>query len=635
MSSHGRAVERALSLALFGLALFPTESPGEDAPCTVVLAIEDGVPAVRSAPRSLDMVTGWKYPCTLEVVNEDETEIQVTFRVEGRTRLIANQTGLAIQANEKLAIPVLLQTLSPDAHRFELVVTCGQREARAPIDVVTRLERDRVAFGMVEHFEYQGSIDSARRAGPPPKGPKKPPQKDPKEKDVSHLTVAPDREAGERVLADMRVLQDAGCQVFRADLSWRIIEYEEGTFRWDRADWIVRSLRSPEGGGCRLVAQIGYQPTWLPVDFPRTEAGLKAWSRWVEAVVTRYAKDVDAWEIWNEPEVFWFRPGKDIARAGKSTPEEKKLIEDYAEMILTVVRTATGIIRKADPDAMILSPGFVDPLPGSDAFVNALHREVLDRGILEQVDAFCYHNYPLGFPSGKVPLSDPEAWRAFDRSADSRDLIDLLESHGGKPLYCTEFGGYRLPAATEGPEETPAALATLRNGCILAHQGYRGIAYFELFDWGGATTYLVRHADAHRTRGFEAFRRLSEALTGSVPRESPRIPLSRIRDCDYDGLVVKAFSRGSEDILCIWNNDTRRHTLGLRPQAPPQRANEVCFWEHARFALKGEFVTEEKLVIEDRSAEDLEVAVEPFEFHIFSRLGPRPEFGWLESSTVR
>ncbi|MBI2919564.1 MAG: hypothetical protein HYY18_00600 [Planctomycetes bacterium] len=322
---------RRAHLAVAFLLAATARLAAEEAPPVFEIEIRDGAPRVGSTPKSLELVTGWKVRCAVEVANADRSARSLRLGARGRVRIVAEREDFEVDAGGKRRIEILLQTLGPDDHRLEIAVACGDREALVSVPVAVTLHKEGVVFGLTEHFELEGAIASVRGEGP---SPRPVPGKD---KDLSHLTVAPDRAAGERVLADMRVMQE------------------------------------------------------------------------------------------------------------------------------------------------------------------------------------------LGFPSGKLPGPDPEAWRAFDRAADPSDLARLLQKHGGKPLYCTEFGGYRLPREADAEQQRRAALALLRNGCLLAHQGFRGVHYYELFDWGNSLTWLVRSADGHRSLGFEAFRRLASALAGATPREPDRI----------------------------------------------------------------------------------------------------------------
>jgi len=467
-----------------------------------------------------------------------------------------------------------------------------------------------------------------------------------KVKDLSHLVEAPRPDRAVRVKSAMRMMKDLGCQVYRTDITWRVVEQSPGSFQWGRMDWITEALRSPEGGGCRLIAVPGYQPLWLPAEFAGERSGLEVYGRWAQAVVSRYAEQVDYWEVWNEPMVFWLRhpnhkPAKDQPPPAKlSARETERLATSYSDIILAVVRIASETIRRHDPDAVILTPGFADFShfrdPTLNDFAQMVISKLLAKGLGDHVDAFCVHSYPVGYNVAAPSVWNSKAWRSFDEAADSSSLIRLLDRYNVKAsLHCTEFAGFKLPQIASPEEETAAAIGILRNGCILAHQGFVEMICTELYDYDKKVlSYLVRSKDQHKTRGYLAYQKLIAALTGAEPYEVRQIAQSKILDCDYSGLVVKGFRRGSEDILCIWNNDSRQRTIRfeLREQA---QSSETGFWEHIRFSARRSFFSETVSGAEKAASGKIEIPVAPLDFHIVSCVTENPGFDWLDDVTVR
>lgn len=96
--------------------------------------------------------------------------------------------------------------------------------------------------------------------------------------------------------------------------------------------WLETSYGNPAypGGGGRTLAD----------GFPTSEAGLKAWDRWVELMATRYKGKVRDWSVWNEPEL-----------NGANAPEA---IFDFN------IRTAK-IIKRIIPDARIAALSLMAP----------------------------------------------------------------------------------------------------------------------------------------------------------------------------------------------------------------------------------------------------------------------------------
>jgi hypothetical protein len=252
----------------------------------------------------------------------------------------------------------------------------------------------------------------------------------------------------------------------------------------------------------------------------------------------------------------------------------------------------------------VLSPGFENFFQEKHPFRMKVYKNLMRDGLAKEVDAFCIHSYPQwGLP---LNLTDLNPWRLLDRKADQSNLIHSLREFGAQlPLYCTEFGGFGVPRDATPEQETSHALSILHNATILAHQGFRGVLYYELYDYDTTKTlHLVRHRDKYKTRGFIAYRKLIEALSGATPCE---LPQARILDTDYDGLVIKAFRRGQEDILCVWNNDTQPQSLRVEPRSG--------IWQQVKFSPTGEFLTSNVRA----DAGPLDVTISPFEFHILSR----------------
>ncbi|MBI4616204.1 MAG: hypothetical protein HY720_21490 [Planctomycetes bacterium] len=599
------------------------------------VCVKDGAATQESVPATIELAAGWKERCVLELRNLDAERREVTIEAAMPPRIALSEARIVLSPNQTRAVPFLIQSLALEEQEGRLTVGVGATECVLRVRVKCRPDPQGLRFGVLDHFEMQGPI--ASMPGPPAGGGK------PGAKDLGRLTVAPTERIAEEMLEAMRPIQDLGCRAYRMDLSWRIVEHTPDVFAWDRMDWMTRAIRSPSGAGCEVVAQIGYQPLWLSDDFPANAEGRQKYSRWVEEVVSRYADRVDTWEIWNEPLLFWLRhPGHkpDKSRPGQaplSREETDALAASHAGMILSVIRIASETIRKRDPGATILSPGFEDffnvPGPVFPEYARRTYERLLTDGMAEHVDGFCIHSYPAGFPGKAPPLDDIPSWREFDEAADTGRLAELLARHDVRlPLYCTEFGGFRVPRKAGAEAETAAALALLRNGSILAHQGFRLVTYFELYDWGDSMTYLVRFQDQHRTLGFAAYQRLIGALSGATACELPQIPQARILGSDYGGVVIKAFRRGPEDIVCLWSNAATPRRVRLRETT--QAAGDSPLWEHARFAPSGDFLTEKIWCPGEAEARDFEVTVASLEFHILSRTSSRPGFDWLAGADV-
>ncbi|MGK2861001.1 MAG: hypothetical protein ACSLE0_03665 [Chitinophagaceae bacterium] len=206
-----------------------------------------------------------------------------------------------------------------------------------------------------------------------------------------------------------------GIKRLRMQAGWAKTEKIKGVYDWAWLDAIIND-----------AAQQGFQP-WLETSYgnpiykgggginlsagiPTSEEALKAWDKWVEALVKRYKNKVKDWEVWNEPNF---------------GDNEINLPEKVAELN---IRTAE-IINRIQPNAIIsgLSMGHID-LHYADAFFKTIHK----KGRMHLFDNMTYHDY----------VYNPDA--NYGRVAELRKVLDkystkvkLRQGENGSP----SFGG--------------------------------------------------------------------------------------------------------------------------------------------------------------------------------------------------
>jgi len=199
--------------------------------------------------------------------------------------------------------------------------------------------------------------------------------------------------------ADAQALADLGAHTVRANtatypwLSFDAFQREGGS--WQRADNWVRTVTD---AGLEPLVMLGPWPGnrtgaatehYLPTD-------LDAYGAWVSKVVERYDGDgvddmpglshpVKAWEVDNEPDLHSSAPPKGTASG--QAPQGFETAAEYAQVLV-----ATGAaIRRADPQAVVLSAGFYRPhtAPG-----RAYIQQVLAQpGAAQAFDVLSLHCY--------------------------------------------------------------------------------------------------------------------------------------------------------------------------------------------------------------------------------------------------
>ncbi|NLV73149.1 MAG: glycoside hydrolase family 5 protein [Chloroflexi bacterium] len=140
---------------------------------------------------------------------------------------------------------------------------------------------------------------------------------------------------------DMQVVRDAGFTWVKVGFGWREIEgAAKGAFDWTRTDMIVDMANDI---GVKLLIRIDHQPEWAGGGFPLNGPpdNMQDLGDFLTALAQRYKGRVNAYQIWNEP---------NLAREwGGQTPDPA----GFAEML----KVAYAAIKSQDDNALVISGG--------------------------------------------------------------------------------------------------------------------------------------------------------------------------------------------------------------------------------------------------------------------------------------
>jgi polysaccharide biosynthesis protein PslG len=142
---------------------------------------------------------------------------------------------------------------------------------------------------------------------------------------------------------DLQLARDGGFQWVKQRFEWRYIEGKNrGNFEWNEPDRIVDAISQT---GLRIIARVDNQPQWAsstvtwpgtgPPDDPR------AWSDFLTALATRYKGRIQAYEIWNEPNL------------DREWGDKKPDPVAYTSML----KSSYQAIKAADPQALVVTAG--------------------------------------------------------------------------------------------------------------------------------------------------------------------------------------------------------------------------------------------------------------------------------------
>jgi hypothetical protein len=142
---------------------------------------------------------------------------------------------------------------------------------------------------------------------------------------------------------DLQLAQNGGFRWVKQRFEWRYIEGKnKGNFEWNEPDRIVDAISQ---SGLRIVARVDNQPKWASSTIQWPGSGPpdnpKDWSDFLSALAKHYKGRIQAYEVWNEPNL--------DREWGDKKPDPKA----YTRML----KDSYEAIKAADPEALVVSAG--------------------------------------------------------------------------------------------------------------------------------------------------------------------------------------------------------------------------------------------------------------------------------------
>jgi hypothetical protein len=188
---------------------------------------------------------------------------------------------------------------------------------------------------------------------------------------------------------DLQLVQDAGFRWVKQEFAWRELEGAgKGEFDWGRTDRIMDQI---DAHGLNVIVRLGVQPEWAGGGFPEVGPpnNLQDFADFVTAVATRYKGRVDAYQIWNEP---------NLSREWGNRPPNAA---EYTEML----KVAYEAIKAVDPYPIVISAGMAPTTRNDDVARPDIYyiQEMYDAGASAYFDALGAHGPGYASP----PETDP------------------------------------------------------------------------------------------------------------------------------------------------------------------------------------------------------------------------------------
>jgi hypothetical protein len=140
---------------------------------------------------------------------------------------------------------------------------------------------------------------------------------------------------------DLKLVKEAGFRWVKQEFAWREIEGAgAGVFDWSNPDRVMDQI---DAYGLNVIARVGVQPEWAGGGYPDVgpPENYQDFANFLQALASRYQGRIDAYQIWNEP---------NLAREWGNRPPNPA---EYTEML----KIAHESVRRVDPQAYVISAG--------------------------------------------------------------------------------------------------------------------------------------------------------------------------------------------------------------------------------------------------------------------------------------
>lgn len=317
-----------------------------------------------------------------------------------------------------------------------------------------------------------------------------------------------DPQARERMTALSRLAAAAGVKWTREEFHWNWMEPQPGQWDFSFYDQLVDVATAQ---GISIYGLMCYWTEWNKPPF--TDEFIEHYCNYLKTVVGRYKDRIKHWEIWNEPNIFFF-------------PDDKTR---YAALLKRAYQT----IKSVDPDAEVLGCSTA----GIDV---AFIKLVLEHKA--PFDALTVHPY-------RHQLDVPAFIDELERT---RELV------GGRDIWITEMG---WPSNIGGLTERQQASYVARTYIgALAAPGMRSVSWYDFREDGAEPFYNEHHfgivrSDLTPKAGYAALATVGRLL-GSAMYVGPL----KTRDAALCGYVWRSTAGASNAtyVTALWPTDQTR-----------------------------------------------------------------------------
>ncbi|NMA46548.1 MAG: family 1 glycosylhydrolase [Lentisphaerae bacterium] len=142
-----------------------------------------------------------------------------------------------------------------------------------------------------------------------------------------------------KLIEELDLMQAAGIKWARADFTWAQIEPRENEFDFAVYDRVVAEAEKRQ---VKILPILCYNSKWTK---GFAHENLDAWARYVRTLVSRYGDRLKHWEVWNEPNIGFWKPSPN------------------PEQYVSLLKVSYQTIKAVDPALEVLYGGMAGVAP--------------------------------------------------------------------------------------------------------------------------------------------------------------------------------------------------------------------------------------------------------------------------------
>ncbi|HEY3332447.1 MAG TPA: hypothetical protein VGK19_20625 [Capsulimonadaceae bacterium] len=323
---------------------------------------------------------------------------------------------------------------------------------------------------------------------------------------------------------EIALMKAAGFGACRLDFVWQIIQPTEDKINWSKPDDYVTKLVA---AGVIPCPNMGYSAHWASTA-PTTAKSFQEWAfaapmqdkyaAFIKAAVERYKGQVHHWEIWNEPDLgFW-----------------RGTVDQYGDLLGAAVMSA----HQADPKALVMNGGISERYEFKKEFTP----QFLTRSN-PKPDIFAYHSHG--------PLDN-----LYVASAKVREMLKAAGMEK-TPIWLNEAGMAAMKSW--GVSERDKALILVKKMATSQALGDRAYMLYDLRNDGDNPTdpeanYGIVKRDFTPLPAFVAVHTLIAALSGKAFTGSLNVA---------PGATAYSYAAGGNAVVASWSSARSASASGL------------------------------------------------------------------------